>query len=239
VVVHAAGRARTGGRLRRTDPSGARLGLSKVRHALASLSTRADERLVGFLLGQLDATADGVELARSAVTGACAPERAHERMSHVEHEGDTERGRLVEALSGALGTSIDREDLFRLSRSIDDVLDGLRDFIREFALYGIRDATGFAPLIATVDLAVAALHTAVADIAEAPSRLPEDALAAKKAAGMLRRHYQHAMSELLGGAVVDPDTLKTVELMRRLDTVGTCLGSAADALADGALKRWH
>ncbi|MFI1769318.1 DUF47 domain-containing protein [Streptomyces sp. NPDC020800] len=236
LVVHATGRGRALGWMRRSNPDNARL--SKLRYALASLSARADERLVGFLLGQLNATASGVELTLSMASGRCAPEQAHEQMCRIEHEGDKERGNLVEALSGALGTSIDREDLFRLSRSIDDVLDGLRDFIREFALYGVLDSTSFGPLIESLVNAVAALRTAVADIAEAPSRLPEDVLAAKKAASALRRGYQYALSNLLGKPV-NADTLKVIELMRRLDTVGTCLSDAADALADGALKRWH
>ena len=39
------------------------------------------------------------------------------------------------SLAGVLVTPVDREDLFRLSRSIDDVLDNLRDFVREWDLY--------------------------------------------------------------------------------------------------------
>lgn len=214
--------------------------MTRLRATFASLSGRADDRIVGFLLCQLDATAEGVALCRATVTGGLGPEAAHLQMSAVEHDGDVQRGNLVDELSGALGTSIDREDLFRLSRSIDDVLDGLRDFVREFALFEVwhsTNAVAFAEFIDAVGSAVDALRTAVAGISET-NRLPEDVLAAKKAASALRRLYQNAMAGQLTGAL-DATTLTTIELMRRLDAVGACLGAAADALADGALKRWH
>lgn len=212
--------------------------LRRFRATIASLSGHADERLVAFLLGQLDATARGVDLARSVVTGSVRPDTAHELMSDIEHDGDVQRGLLVDALSGALGTSIDREDLFRLSRAIDDVLDGLRDFVREFALYQVAGSTVFTEFIDEVASAVRALRVAVSGIAAAPGRRGDDVLAAKKAASGLRRQYQNAMAAVLGAAV-SPTEMKVVELMRRLDVVGACLGNAADALADGALKRWH
>jgi uncharacterized protein len=87
----------------------------------------------------------------------------------VEHRGDRARGGFVHALAPPL----DREDLFRVSRSVDDVLDNLRDFARELELFAVSDVA------------------------------------------MLKRR----------------------ELLRRLDVVGLRLGEAADALADGAVKR--
>ena len=62
--------------------------------------------------------------------GKLAPGEAHERIAEIEQRGDAMRAELVTRLSGVLVAPIDREDLFRLSRSIDDVLDNLRDFVR-------------------------------------------------------------------------------------------------------------
>jgi hypothetical protein len=61
-------------------------------------------------------------------------------------------------------------------------------------------------------------------------------LATRKAAGQVRRLYQQQLAELLTEPL-DNETLKRRELLRRLDVVGLRLGEAADALADGALKR--
>ena len=56
---------------------------------------------------------------------------------------------------------IDREDLFRLSRSIDDVLDNLRDFVREWGLLTLEDAHGFAGLLGAAANAIDDLQRAV------------------------------------------------------------------------------
>jgi hypothetical protein len=44
------------------------------------------------------------------------------------------------------------------------------------------------------------------------------------------------MARVLRGDI-DANTMRERELLRRLDVVGLRLGEAADALADGALKR--
>jgi hypothetical protein len=50
--------------------------------------------------------------------------------------------------------------------------------------------------------------------------------------------YQYETARLFEGEVT-AETLKMRELVRRVEIVGTRLGEAADALADGAMKRWH
>ncbi len=63
-------------------------------------------------------------------------------------------------------------------------------------------------------------------------------LDANKASNAIRRRYQEGVAALLIGTV-DATMLKRRELLRRLDVVGLRLGEAADALADGAVKRHH
>ena len=64
-------------------------------------------------------------------------------MTDIEQRGDRLRAELVWRLEGVLVAPIDREDLFRLSRSIDDVLDNLRDFVREWDLFDVEAAAEF------------------------------------------------------------------------------------------------
>ena len=63
---------------------------------------------------------------------------------------------------------IDREDLFRLSRSIDDVLDNLRDFTREWDLFGIEAAKAYLSLLNATGAAIADLQLAVQAVARDP-----------------------------------------------------------------------
>jgi hypothetical protein len=83
--------------------------------------------------------------------------------------------------------------------------------------------------------AIEALRAAVCDLTE-PARVSHSSLAAKKASGEIRRLYQQELARLFKGDV-DMEVLKHRELLRRLDIVGLRLGEAADALADGTMKR--
>jgi hypothetical protein len=54
----------------------------------------------------------------------------------------------------------------------------------------------------------------------------------------IRQRYQTAMQAILDEPL-STETLKRRELLRRLDVVGLRIREAADALADGAVKRSH
>ncbi len=130
---------------------------------------------------------------------------------------------------------IDREDLFRLSRSIDDVLDNLRDFVREWDLYEIEaagDVRGRAPR-----------HRqrrrrpppGGADDRQGPRRHEPVRPRVQEAANEIRRLYDVELGRLFAGELT-MEVLKSRELLRRLDVVGLRLNEAADVLADAAVK---
>ncbi|MGP4097237.1 DUF47 domain-containing protein [Nonomuraea sp. KM90] len=195
-----------------------------------------DSALSEALLGQLEATKEGAWLAMAMIGGEVGRTGAHEQMRSIEHLGDEERARLIDELKTALVTPIDREDLFRLSRSIDDVLDSLRDFVRESHLYRVPDQIRFTPLLDQVIVGIDALESAVRNLASSSSVVSQDALEAKKAGGAIRRMYQYEISRIFSGELT-AEAMKERELVRRLEIVGVAIGEAADAIADGAMKR--
>jgi len=157
-------------------------------------------------------------------------------MGEIEQRGDAMRGELVARLSGVLIAPIDREDLFRLSRSIDDVLDNLRDFTREWDLFGIEAAKAYLSLLDATGAAIADLQRAVQTVARDP-RDVKQVLAAKESAEEIRRLYDVELGRLFRGKLT-MEVVKSRELLRRLDVVGLRLNEAADVLADAAVKRW-
>ncbi|MEU9830228.1 DUF47 family protein [Streptosporangium sp. NPDC048047] len=208
----------------------------RLRRIRDLLTGRMDSMLADALIGQLEATKKGAWLALSMIGGEVGRTGAHERMRAIEHLGDEERRRLVEELTDALVTPIDREDLYRLSRSIDDVLDSLRDFVRESHLYRVPDQIRFSPLLDQVIVGIEALENAVTGLSARPSAVIENALEAKKAGGAIRRMYQYEISRIFSGKLT-AEAMKERELVRRLEIVGVAIGDAADAIADGAMKR--
>ncbi|MET8865734.1 DUF47 family protein [Nonomuraea sp. NPDC049421] len=210
--------------------------MKRLRRIKDLMTGRMDSALTEALLGQLEATKEGAWLAMAMIGGEVGRTGAHEQMRSIEHLGDEERARLIDELKTALVTPIDREDLFRLSRSIDDVLDSLRDFVRESHLYRVPDQIRFTPLLDQVIVGIDALENAVRDLASRPSVVAQDALEAKKAGGAIRRMYQYEISRIFSGELT-AEAMKQRELVRRLEIVGVAIGEAADAIADGAMKR--
>ncbi|WP_083999652.1 DUF47 domain-containing protein [Actinomadura kijaniata] len=209
-----------------------------LRRYLGLVNGRMDTGLEDALLDQLRTAEEGAEVAAAMVEGEVPRGEARDRMRRIEHRGDTHRGAFVERLSEALVTPIDREDLFRLSRSIDDVLDTLRDFVRESHLYELPDQSRLTPMLAEVQAGVAALEAAATALVEKPSQAAQSALEARKAGGAVRRLYQYEVARVLDGEMTT-ETMKERELVRRLEMVGQHISDAADAIMDGAMKRWH
>ncbi|MDF1602624.1 DUF47 family protein [Nocardioides sp. YIM 152315] len=203
---------------------------------MRNLTGRSDHDLTEVLLSQVQAVAAGSALALSVAAGEEAVAGARRRMTDLEHDGDEHRRRAVDLLSRSFTTPIDREDLFRLSRSIDDVLDNLRDFVRECDLLGVSSDDLLVDVLGAVAAAIASLEDAVRMLGSGRAEMPTAALSVRK--NDIRQRYQTAMADLLSGELTTY-TLRRRELLRRLDVVGLRLGEAADALADGAVKRSH
>jgi hypothetical protein len=119
------------------------------------------------------------------------------------------------------------------------VLDNLRDFVREYDLFELPPDGAFVPVLAAIEEGLEQLQAAVAKMKHEPGSLTRRALAAKKAGNQVRQQYQLALSDVFRPTEVTVGLLKRRELLRRLDVVGLRLGEAADALADGAMKRSH
>lgn len=205
----------------------------RFRRFLRDVLGRADEATIAQVQGQLETVQHVVELVRAA----CRDGRdISAEVDELDQQGNRQRTELTRTLSSALTTPIDREDLSRLSRFIDDVLDNLLDFVREFDLYAAPDPDGFADVLDAISNSLAVLGAAIAALADGPDQIVEAAKDAEHASEDVRRAFQDAVAALLEKPV-DGATLRQRELLRRLDVVGLRLGEAAGALGDGGLKR--
>lgn len=214
-----------------------------VRRIWRELTGRADTDFVEELRAQVDACLQGAKLAHSLADGSKDTADARSEIIDIEHLGDERRSTLVEALARAIVTPIDREDLFRVSRSIDDVLDNLRDYVREVDLYRRPIEMGpFKEVTGAIVEGIERLGIAISRLADDPELVADDVTAAKKSGNEIRHRYEAALAELLDETRARPDEsvreiLRSRELLRRLDVVGLRLGEAADALSDGLIKR--
>jgi hypothetical protein len=202
----------------------------------SQLNGGADRMFAGLLAEQLHAAVEGVQLAKRMTEGVITPSQARVAIRQAEHTGDDARQRLINELGMAFVTSVDREDLFRFSRSVDDILDGLRDFVREFDLYGMNPNAPCRHMLDAIHEGAQELSHAISDPGRGLAGLSAAARRAKKASNQVRRCYQQEMSHLVTQDFGE-QSFKLRELLLRLDWVGLHLGEASDAWADAAMKR--
>lgn len=197
---------------------------------------RGGDVFVDLLVRQVSIALTMTRLLRAAQEEAEFPADVREEIHRLEDEGDQQRTALLTELARALTTPIDREDLFRLSRSIDDVLDNLRDFAVELERYGGAPSERFAGPLDAIAEGLDELEAAIRTL-RAGGHDATGAARAAKHANDARHAYHDAMADLLHQDDVTMQTLRHRELLRRLDVTGLRLGEAADALTSGALKR--
>lgn len=197
---------------------------------------RRGRRVISLLDDQLDATARGAMLAIEMVQGGSSRRNARTLIANIEHEGDSSRKELIAVLRGTFITAIDREDLYRLSRAVDDILDGIRDFVRESDLYRISDQERLVPMLEAVHEGVLALQKAVHVLGIDSRKATRYALQCRRKANHLRNEYQHELGRLFEGEL-SMETLRHRELLHRLDMISQKMYEAADILNDGLWKR--
>ena len=208
--------------------------MPRIRRLIRDLAGGNDEIFIGMLRAQLDCAIEAAALLREE-SGHERPEVLSERMREIEERSDHHRSMLVDELGVALTTPLDREDLFRLSRSVDDIVDNLHDFVEALARFPGVDVSACELPLAAVDGGLVALRAAVDSLALGPGEVTRKARAAKRAV-QVREAYLDGLVRIFEGEDC-VSMLKERELLRRLDVVGLRFGEAADALADAALKR--
>lgn len=210
--------------------------MSPLSRVARAFTRRPDVSLVRLLRDQVTTALTAVDVAYRAALQDLTPAEAAESMKAVSAQAHWHRSATVGRLAGAFANPIDREDLFRLSRSIEDTGNNVADYVHELALFDVPAHHGQVRMLEAIAGALADLDQAVQAIVDNPLRIREASLAVRR--NEIRRRYQEAVAQTLSGEV-DAASLKNRELLRRLDVVGLRLGEAADALADGAVKRSH
>ena len=185
--------------------------------------------VLAMLCAQADLTVQGMDALKAWANGDPA---AADHLRGLGDEADDRKRELRAALTTAFTTPLDPEDIFELSRGLDEVLNNAKNAVREAEV--MRAAPDAAIAEMTAELAEGTHHIADAfpglshgSIASAT----QAADAAVKSQRRLEHVYRAAMS-----ALVDRDDLREVaarrELYRRL-------ARTSDRLVDVAERIWY
>lgn len=191
-----------------------------------------DGDVLGLLEAQIEVTVRGMDA--FALWGA--GEAAHsDTVRAAEHEADERKRDLVAAVRESFTTPLDPEDLFELSRGLDEVLNGAKNMVREADALSIAPDRTMGEMCAELAEGVRHLQGAFAALGHEPQAADTQAAAAIKAQRNLERTYRAAMSELIGR-----DDLREVlghqELYRRLMRISDAIVAVADRVMYATVK---
>lgn len=174
------------------------------------------------LVLQADKTREGLEVLERYFKGHDAEDAR--RVEQIEKEADELRRILIDDLNRAFVTPIDREDLFALSRTIDDVLDYAYSTVDEVQLFQLQPTELMQKMVGILREAAEELHLGVVQLRERPQVALQHATRAKKLENRAEGLYREALAELFQ----QPKTLDDVMLMLKRREVYRHLSNAAD-----------
>jgi predicted phosphate transport protein (TIGR00153 family) len=163
-----------------------------------------------------------------------------EELSLKEKEADEVRRILIDELNRTFVTPFDREDIFALSRTIDDVLDYANSTVSEMEILRV-DPTSFMSRIASLlKEAAYEILLAVQRLKKHPAVAIDHAQRAKALENRVEAVYREAIADLFSGPedvhhVVE--MLKLREVYRHLSNAADRGDEAANVISDVVVKR--
>jgi predicted phosphate transport protein (TIGR00153 family) len=170
---------------------------------------------------------------------AQSPEMA-EQLSLKEKEADEVRRILIDELNRTFVTPFDREDIFTLSRSIDDVLDYAYSTVSEMEILKVKPTVYVQRIASLLKDAAYEIHQAVLRLKKHPGVATDHAQRAKALENRVEQVYREAIADLFSGPeniehVVE--MLKMREVYRHLSNAADRGDEAANVIADIVVKR--
>ena len=199
---------------------------------------KKQHNMVMMLISQADLTLEGL-LQLQAYMREPSLEIA-ETVRKLEKDADEVRRILIDELNHNFVTPFDREDIFALSRNIDDVMDYAYSTVDEMAILDVAPNSFLERMVSLLTDAAAEIQRGVMQLQERPSVSNEHAMRAKALENRVERIYREAIADLFNSPrdlehVVE--MLKLREIYRHLSNAADRGDEAANVIADIVVKQ--
>ncbi|OGO14340.1 MAG: hypothetical protein A2Y53_06665 [Chloroflexi bacterium RBG_16_47_49] len=161
------------------------------------------------------------------------------RLINKEKEADEARRILIAELNKTFVTPFDREDIFSLSRTIDDVLDYAYSTVTEMEVLKVRPTSFMLRIASLLRDAAYELLMAVDRLEQHPEVANEHAQRAKSLENKVEDIYREALADLFSGAEDIKHVMKMLksrEVYRHLSNAADRGDEAANVIADIVVK---
>ena len=153
-----------------------------------------------------------------------------EQLDLKEKEADEVRRILIDELNRTFVTPFDREDIFALSRSIDDVIDYADSTVSEMVVLKVQPTNYMLRIASLLKDAAFEIYQAVQRLEKNPTVATDHAQRAKTLENRVESVYREAIADLFRG----PEDVHHIVEMLKLREVYRHLSNAADRGVEAA-----
>lgn len=198
---------------------------------------KKDNRFLDLLARQTEFTVQGMEALKQYMIEPDAT--LAEKVSKMESEADEVRRILIDELNRTFVTPFDREDIFALSLTIDDILDYAESTVDEMAMLNVESNSYLERMVSLLTDAATEIHRGVLQLVDHPNVANDHAVRAKALENRVEQVYREALADLFH----DPkdldevmDILKLREIYRHLSNAADRGDQAANVIGDIVVK---
>ncbi len=186
---------------------------------------------------QAQATVEGLEAFLTYIKNPNSQTSSAVKMK--EKEADEVRRILISELNKSFITPFDREDIFALSRAIDDILDYAESTVTEIELLKIKPTGSMEQIVKLLRDSANEILLAVDRIQDHPGVANEHAQRAKALENKVEGLYRESIADLFGGAEDIKHVMKILkhrEIYRHLSNAADRGDEAANIIAGIVMK---
>jgi predicted phosphate transport protein (TIGR00153 family) len=210
----------------------------KERGRMKILPRKKQNRFLELLIKQAEFTVEGMQALLSYVKKP--NEGLAQKVTHFEKDADEVRRILIDELNRTFVTPFDREDIFALSLTIDDVLDYANTTVEEMHMLDITPNVFIERIVSLLNDAAREIYMGVLQLEDHPNVANDHAVRAKALENRVETVYREAIADLFQmprdiDHVVE--MLKLREIYRHLSNAADQGDQAANVIADIVVKK--
>jgi predicted phosphate transport protein (TIGR00153 family) len=205
---------------------------------MSIFSRKKRNRFIELLVKQAEYAEEGMKKLLDYVQEPS--EAIAQSVTAIEKEADEVRRVLIDELNQTFVTPIDREDIFALSLTIDDVLDYAESTVEEMYMLDVQPNAYIERMVSLLTEAAREIHLGVMRLEDHPSVANDHAVRAKALENRMETVYREAIANLFSmprdiDHVVQ--MLKLREIYRHLSNAADRGDEAANVLGDIVVKK--
>ena len=205
---------------------------------MSIFSRKKPNRFLELLVKQAEFTVEGMQALLEYVKEPS--EEVAQQVTQIEKEADEVRRILIDELNRTFVTPIDREDIFALSLTIDDVLDYAESTVEEMYLLDVKPNAYIERMVSLLTDAAREIYMGVIRLEDHPNVATDHSVRAKALENRMETVYREAIADLFQTPrdiehVVE--MLKLREIYRHLSNAADRGDAAANVIGDIVVKK--